>query len=286
MSDEPKQLQATFDVDDYDAEVVEGTGFEPGVKYLFKLEKPPAGKYMKFGAAKGGLFVLSKKCPEDIAAAYQKHPDQFEIFAYGEVNGQQALIPGRDFEKFKPFLNKTLDIAWVHETESGSKRLVFMSLNAGDKISVNPGHPEWESPAVKLARKVGYEPPSPKNKDGSPNKERFSFSFLHPGVTITAEVLRVKQKGSDKEREILDVDTIEPASSDGSAPDAQKQLESDIDPEIKMMVIELAEGCKTAVEVIKKVKTHLKDSGEKDPAVLGKYSEAISKMKVAKEILN
>jgi hypothetical protein len=285
MAEDAKQLQATFDVDDYDAEVVEGTGFEPGQKYQFKLEKPPVGKYMKYGAAKGGLFVLSKKCPEDLAASYQKHPDQFEIFENGEINGQQALIPGKDFEKFKPFLSKILDMAWVHETDGGSKRLVFMSVNASDKISVNPGHPEWESPSVKLARKCGYNPPAPKNKDGTPNKERFSFSFLHPGVTIMAEVLRVKQKGSDKEREVLDVDTIEPVSSDGSAPEAQKKLESDIDPEIKMTVIDLAEGCKTTVEVIKKVKLHLKETKDTDPATLGKYSEAITKMKAAKEIL-
>ena len=280
-----KQLQATFDVDDYDAEVVEGTGFEPGKMYQFKLEKPPVGKYMKYGAAKGGLFVLSKKCPEDLFKAYNKHPDQFEIFENGEINGQQALIPGKDFDKFKPYLNKILDMAWVHETDGGGKRLIFMSVNASDKISVNPGHPEWESPVVKLARKMGYNPPAPKNKDGTPNKERFSLSFLHPGVTIQAEVLRVKQKGSDKEREILDVDTIEPVSSDGSAPETQKKLESDIDPEIKMTIIDLAEGCKTTVEVIKKVKAHLKEIKDTDPAMLGKYSDAISKMKTAKEIL-
>jgi hypothetical protein len=52
-----------------------------------------------------------------------------------------------------------------------------------------------------------------------------------------------------------------------------------------MIVIELAVGCKSAVEIIKKVKTHLKENDVKDPAVLGKYSEAISKMKAAKEIL-
>ena len=148
-----KPLQATFDVDDYDAEVVEGTGFEPGVRYEFTLEKGATGKYMQYGAAKGGLLVLKKSCPDELAASYKRHPDQFDIFSTGEINGQQALVPGKDFEKFKPYLSKIVDVAWVHQTDSG-KRLIFMTLNAGDKMSVNPGHPEWESPAVRLARKL------------------------------------------------------------------------------------------------------------------------------------
>jgi hypothetical protein len=280
-----KPLQATFDVDDYDAEVVEGTGFEPGVRYQFSLEKGATGKYMQFGAAKGGLLVLKKNCPEDLAKSYQKHPDQFEIFSHGVINGQQALVPGRDFEKFKPYLSKIADVAWVHNTDSG-KRLIFMTLNLGDRMAVNPGHPEWESPAVRLARKLGYEPPAPKNKDGTPNKEKFSLSFLHPGLTITAEVLTQKRKGSDKETNVLDIDTIELVSQDGApaSKDQKKITGEDIDPEIKANVLDWADGAKSVVEVIRKAKAHLKET-KASPDMLGKYSEAITRMKESKEIL-
>lgn len=278
MSETAKPLQATFDVDDYEAESVEGIGFEPGVKYTFSIEKQPQGRFMQYGAAKGGLFVLSKKAPEDLVAQYQKHPDQFEIFTAGEINGFQALVPGRDFEKFKPYLSKTINVAWVHTTENGSKRLVFMQLNADEKVAVNPGHPEWESRNVKLARKMGVDVPPP----GS--KQKFNLSFLHPGVTIEAEVVMVKRKGSDKEYAELDLETITPASGESAAP-AQKTIGDDIDPEIKMTVLELAEGCRNAVEVIKKVKAYLKEQKETDPKVLGNYSAAITKMKDRKEIL-
>lgn len=275
---ETKPLQATFNVDDEEYETVEGIGFEPGTKYRFAIEKAPNGKYMQYGASKGGLYVLSKKCPEDLAQQYQKHPDQFEIFTSGEINGQQALVPGRDFEKFAPFMSKVIDVAFVHTTDSGAKRLIFMSLNAG-KPSVNPGHPEWESKETKIARKFGYDVPAP----GS--KEKFNFSWLHPGITIEAEVVIVKQKNSDKERPQIDIDTIELVDASGEPAKAQKTLSDDIDPEIKMTVLELAEGCKNAVEVIKKVKAHLKEIGEKDPKVLGDYSTAITRMKDRKEIL-
>jgi len=274
-----KPLQATFDVDDYDAETTEGIGFEPGVKYKFAVEKSPQGRYMQYGAAKGGLYVLSKKCPEDLANQYQKHPDQFEIFAAGEINGQQALVPGSDFDKFRPFLTKTISVAFVHTTETEQKRLVFMQFTAPDKPAVNPGHPEWESPIVRLSRKFGYEPPA------SGSKERFNLSWLHPGITIESEVVMTKQKNSDKERPTLDIDTIEVVTGEAAAPAQKKLSEDGIDPEIKMTILELAEGCKNAVEVIKKVKAHLKDAGEKDPKVLGDYSAAISKMKDRKEIL-
>ena len=274
-----KPLQATFDVDEESEETVEGIGFEAGVKYQFTIEKGAQGRYMQYGAAKGGLFVLSKKCPEDLAKQYQKHPDQFEIFTTGEINGQQALVPGRDFDKFKPFLTKTVSVAFVHTTESGQKRLVFLQMTSPEKPSVNSTHPEWESPAVRLSRKFGYEPPLP----GS--KERFNFSWLHPGITIESEIVMTKQKGSDRDRPALDIETIEIVSSDGKAEPQKKIAEDDIDPEIKMTVLELAEGCKSAVEVIKKVKAHLKDAGEKDPKVLGNYSAAITKMKDRKEIL-
>jgi hypothetical protein len=274
-----KPLQAMFDVEDWDSETVEGIGFEPGVRYQFAIEKNPQGKYMQYGAAKGGLFVLSKKCPDDLKTQYQKHPDQFEIFTAGEINGMQALVPGRDFEKFKPYLNKTIDVAWVHSTDSGQKRLVFMSLNASDKEAVNPGHPEWESRNVRLARKMGVDVPAPGSKD------RFNLSFLHPGVAITAEVVMVKPKGADRERPAIDIETIEPAEASGKEEPQKKLVEDGIDPEIRMTILELAEGEKSVVGVIKKVKAHLKASGETDAKVLGDYSAAISKMKDRKEIL-
>jgi hypothetical protein len=84
-AEQVKPLQATFDIEDEESEVVEGIGFEPGTKYKFSIEKPPQGKYMQYSAAKGGLFVLQKKCPEDLAQQYQKHPDQFEIFTAGHT---------------------------------------------------------------------------------------------------------------------------------------------------------------------------------------------------------
>lgn len=275
-----KPLQAMFDVDDEEAETVEGIGFEPGTKYRFTIEKPPQGKYMQYGAAKGGLFVLSKKCPEDLANQYQKHPDSFEIFTAGEINGIQALVPGKDFEKFKPFLSKIVDVAFVHTTDTGAKRLVFMSLAAGGNLAVNPGHPEWESLPVRISRKFGYEPPAPKSK------EKFNFSWLHPGITIEAEVVMVKQKNSDRERPALDIETIEVIDSEGKPAEAQKQIaEDDIDPEMRATIAEFAEGEKSVVAVIKKVKAYLKAEKIDDPKVLGDYSAAISKMKDRKEIL-
>jgi hypothetical protein len=274
-----KPLQAMFDVDDEEAETVEGIGFEPGTKYRFSIEKAPQGKYMQYGAAKGGGFVLSKKCPDDLANQYKKHPDQFEIFTAGEINGIQALVPGKDFDKFKPFMSKIVDVAWVHTTESGQKRLVFMTLNVQEHPAVNPGHPEWESKEILISRRLGYEPPAPKSK------EKFNFSWLHTGIAIEAEVVMTKQKGSDRERPAIDISTIELVSEEGAKPAQQQIAEEDIDPEIKMTVLELAEGCKNAVEVIKKVKAHLKETGEKDPKVLGNYSAAITKMKDRKEIL-
>ena len=239
------------------------------------------GKYMQYGLARtdgrAGLFVMNEKKNPELAASYYKHPDQFEIFANGEVNGQQALIPGPDFEKFRPIMSKVIDIGWCYTTPDEGKRLVFMSVNSGDRLSVNPRHPEWESPAVRIARKLGYTPPDPKSK------EKFSFSFLHPGLFITAEVLIVKQKGSERTRPQLDIDTIEVVSGDS---EPQKNIsEDDIDPEIKMTILEMAEGCKSAVEVIKKVKAYLKEQKVTDPAMLGHYSAAISRMKDRKEIL-
>jgi hypothetical protein len=280
---EAKPLQATFDVGDYDEETVEGVGFEPGVPYQFAIEKEPVGKFMQYGSAKGGLYVLQKKCPEELAGAYKKHPDQFEIFTAGEINGQPGLVPGKDFDKFRPYLNRTITVAWVYGTDDGSKRFISMTLNGSDKESVNPTHPEWESRNVKLARKLGYEPPEPKSK------EKFRFDFLHPGVTINAEVVMIQKKGDTRARPQIDVETIELLDSTGIVSDPQKTISDDgVDPEIKMTIQELAEGCKSAVEVIKKVKEHLKNE-KLTPAektkLLGDYSTAITRMKENKEIL-
>lgn len=280
MAEEMKPLQATFDVDEYEAEAVEGVGFEPGTKYTFTIEKPPQGRYMQYGAAKGGLFVLSKKCPTDLQQQYQKHPDQFEIFTSGEINGMQALVPGRDFEKFKPYLSKTINVAWVHTTDGGSKRLIFMSLNGSDQISVNPGHPEWESFNVRLARKFGMDIPDPKDKTAP----RFNLSFLHPGVTITAEVIMTRRKNDTKDRAEIDIETIEVVGSEDVS-NKQQKLSDDIDPEIRANVIECADDCKSVADVIKKVKAFLKEQKITDPAVLGQYTSAITKMKGRKEIL-
>lgn len=280
MADTPQQkpLQAMFDIGDTDAEVVEGTGFEPGTRYTFTIEKMPQGKYMQYGAAKGGLFVLSKKCPEDLRNQYEKHPDQFEIFTHGEINGIQALVPGRDFEKFKPFLSRTLNIAWVYSNENGTKRLVFMQLNVDEKVAVNPTHPEWESRNIRIARKMGIEIPAP----GS--KEKFSLSFLHPGLTISAEVVMTRKKNDTKDRAELDIETIEPAEAAEPGTSPQRTLEDDIDPEIRANVIEHADGCKSVAEALKKIKAFLKEEKITDPKVLGQYTTAITKMKERKEI--
>lgn len=278
MSEEQKPLQATFDIDDYEAEAVEGVGFEPHTRYQFTIEKPAQGKYMQYGAAKGGLFVLSKKCPDDLASQYQKHPDQFEIFAHGAPDGLQGLIPGRDYEKFKPFLSRMISVAWVHTTDGGAKRLVFMQLSADEKVAVNPGHPEWESRNVRLARKMGIEPPAPRSS------EKFTLSFLHPGVTISSEVVMVRRKNDTKDRAELDIETIELTGTNGEAPE-QRTLVDDIDPEIRANVLEHADGCKSVADVIKKIKVFLKDEKITDSKVLGQYTTAITRMKASKEIL-
>lgn len=280
---EGKPLQATFDIDDYDSEVVEGIGFEPGKRYEFTLEKAPQGKYMQYGAAKGGLYVLSKKCPEDLRHSYEKHPDQFEIFSTGEINGIQALVPGRDFDKFKPYLTKTASVAWVHNSDSGQKRLIFMNLNADEKTSVNPTHPEWESRNVRLARKCGMNIPNP----GTPEFKgfRFNLSFLHPGVTITSEVVMTRKKNDTRDRAELDIDTIELVSADGETKSQKSLPVDDIDAEIKMNILEHADGCKSVAEVVKKVRAFLKEQKITDTKVLGDYTAAIQKMKDRKEIL-
>lgn len=277
--DTSKPLQATFDVDEYEAEAVEGVGFESGVRYRFVIEKQPQGRYMQYGAAKGGLYVLSKKCPDDLREQYQKHPDQFEIFTHGEINGIQALVPGADFEKFKPYLSKTINVAWVHTTDSGTKRLIFMQLNASEQISVNEGHPEWESFNVRLARKFGIDIPNPRDK----NAPKFNLSFLHPGVAITAEVVMTRRKNQTRDNAEIDISTIEMDDAEEGA--SQQKIVDDIDPEIRANVIEHADGCKSVADVIKKIKAFLKEEKITDPKVLGQYTTAITKMKDRKEIL-
>lgn len=277
--DTSKPLQATFDIDEYEAEAVEGVGFEPGVRYRFTIEKQPQGRYMQYGAAKGGLYVLSKKCPDDLREQYQKHPDQFEIFTHGEINGIQALVPGADFEKFKPYLMKTINVAWVHTTDSGTKRLIFMQLNASEQISVNEGHPEWESFNVRLARKFGIDIPNPRDK----NAPKFNLSFLHPGVAITAEVVMTRRKNQTRDNAEIDISTIEMDDAEEGA--SQQKIVDDIDPEIRANVIEHADGCKSVADVIKKIKAFLKEEKITDPKVLGQYTTAITKMKDRKEIL-
>jgi hypothetical protein len=277
--DTSKPLQATFDVDEYEAEAVEGVGFEPGVRYRFVIEKQPQGRYMQYGAAKGGLYVLSKKCPDDLREQYQKHPDQFEIFTHGEINGIQALVPGADFEKFKPYLSKTINVAWVHTTDSGTKRLIFMQLNASEQISVNEGHPEWESFNVRLARKFGIDIPNPRDK----NAPKFNLSFLHPGVAITAEVVMTRRKNQTRDNAEIDISTIEMDDAEEGA--SQQKIVDDIDPEIRANVIEHADGCKSVADVIKKIKAFLKEEKITDQKVLGQYTTAITKMKDRKEIL-
>lgn len=277
--DTSKPLQATFDIDEYEAEAVEGVGFEPGVRYRFVIEKQPQGRYMQYGAARGGLYVLSKKCPDDLREQYQKHPDQFEIFTHGEINGIQALVPGADFEKFKPYLMKTINVAWVHTTDSGTKRLIFMQLNASEQISVNEGHPEWESFNVRLARKFGIDIPNPRDK----NAPKFNLSFLHPGVAITAEVVMTRRKNQTRDNAEIDISTIEMDDAEEGA--SQQKIVDDIDPEIRANVIEHADGCKSVADVIKKIKAFLKEEKITDPKVLGQYTTAITKMKDRKEIL-
>ena len=297
MSQEPRQLQAQFDPDEIDVEVSEGFAFEKGKLYTFVLEQPSRGKYIQYGPQSpktmvidgvtyplAGSYSLSKKVPKELLKQYLSHPDQFEIFTNGDVNGQQALIPGKDFAQFKPFLSGTVDMAWVHESEEGGKRLVYMSLSA-DRVSISEKHPGdrgFESPAVILARKLGVD---------IGLKKQFSWSFLHPGVAIEAEVEMVQRKGDTRERPQIVFDSIQKAdneSGSGSGSPSQSKVADDIDPEIKMTVLELADGCTSVVAVIKKVKEHLKNENLEKAEMaelLGKYSDAINKLKNSGEIL-
>ena len=298
MSDIQKPLQAILDTDDYDVEVVEGTGFEEKTSYQFVIEQPARRQLMMYGSPSSktatinghtyplsGLFVLSKKCPEELRNEYIMHPDQFEIMVPGETNGVQSLVKGKDFDKFRPYLSETLKIVWVHSNESG-KRLIFMDVDLNERVSVNPTHPEWESRIVKLSRKLGYIPPEPKNKDGTPNKERFNLSFIHPGLNIMAEVVKAEQKNKDGTKKLvdkLDQETIEVVTAEGK-PQEQKELPAnEIDAEVRMNIQEFAEDAKTVSDINKKVKAHLKETGELNR--LGEYASAIQILKDRKEIL-
>ncbi len=293
---EAKPLQAQFDVGNYETETEEGSGFEPGVRYTFRIDKEPVGKYMQYGKTPNpitiegqtftpsGLYVLSKKIPKDLAKSYYAHPDQFEIFAIGEVSGQQALVPGRDFGKFKDFLTPTIKFAW--KCEEQNNRLIFQDLGDAAHPVVNPAHPEWESISVKLGRKLGYVPPESK-VNGKPNPEKFNWGFLHVGVEITAEVVKIPSKDPKyRDTDTIDIDTIQLVSADGRANPQTKITTDDIDADMKVLIMENAEGAKNQSEVFKKVIDALK---EKKVAYNSKQKSellsAIDKMKNAKEIL-
>ncbi len=282
VDNEAKPLQAQFDVGELEAETEEGIGFEPGTRYTFSIDKEPQGKYMQYGAKRtdglAGLYVMSKKIPADLFASYQKHPDQFEIFTAGEINGQQALVPGKDFDKFKQFLTPTIKLGWKCK-ENG--RLVFMDLGDATSPRVNSTHPEWESVSVRLARRMGYNVPEPKI-NGKPNPEKFNWSFLHVGVEISAETLTVKSKDPQyKDQIALDIDTIELLGADGKVEPQTKIVTDDIDADLKIKILEAAEGAKTPAEIFKKVVAAEKFDSKQKASLLA----AITRMKDAKEIL-
>ena len=271
-SDEAKPLQATFDVDE-EVETQEATGFERGTAYTLVMERAPVGKYMQYGAKRtdglAGLYVLGNKIPKELKEEYQKHPDRFEIFTAGEINGQQALVPGADYDKFKPFLTRTMKVAWKCEDNG---RLIFMDLPYTPLV--NPSHPQWENAATKLARQMSYNIKA---------KESFSWSFLHPGVRIKAEIIMKQIKGTEKENPEIDLDTVELADADSKP---QKSLPQELDPEMQAVVLECAEGAKNIAGVIQKVKAYLKaEKKESGPEVIGKYMAVASAMKSSGDIL-
>lgn len=284
VDNEAKPLQAQFDVGDLEVGTEEGIGFEPGTRYTFSIDKEPQGKYMQYGAKRtdglAGLYVMSKKIPAELLASYQKHPDQFEIFTAGEINGQQALVPGKDFDKFKQFLTPTIKLGWKCKENN---RLVFMDLGDATSPRVNTTHPEWESVSVRLARRLGINVPEPKI-NGKPNPEKFNWSFLHVGVEISAETLNIKSKDPQYRDQIaLDIDTIERLGAGGAAADPQAKLPTDdIDADLKIKIMEAATDAKTPAEVFKKIVAAEKGMDSKSKASL---LAAITRMKDAKEIL-
>ena len=287
---EAKPLQAMFDVGDHEAETVEGTGFEPGTAYTFSIDKEPRGQYMQYGKNRtdglANLFVLAKKAPEDLTIQYHRHPAQFEIFTAGEINGMQALVPGSDFDKFAPFLTPVIKVGWKCQENN---RIIFMDLGDAGHPVVNPGHPEWESVSVRLGRKMNYDVPEP-NINGKKNPEKFSWSFLHMGVKIKAEVVMQKPfKEGGKENPAIDIDTVELLDSNGEAAEPQKTIgDADADNEMKEKIKELAAGCKTRSNVINKVREFIKSqklNKADESAMLGEYSQMIGKMHDQKQIL-
>jgi len=269
---EAKPLQATFDTDE-EVETVEATGFERGTAYTLVMERAPTGKYMQYGAKRtdglAGLYVLGNKVPKELKADYQQHPDRFEIFRSGEINGQQALVPGSDFDKFKPFLTRTMKVAWKCE-ENG--RLIFMDLPYVPVV--NPSHPEWENISAKLARKMSHDLKA---------KESFSWSFLHPGVRIKAEIVMKQIKGTDKENPEIDIDTVTLADEESKP---QKTIAPELDPEMSAIVLECSDGAKNIAGIIQKVKKYLKENDmEAGPEIIGKYMAVASAMKSSGMIL-
>ena len=261
VDSEAKPLQAVFDIGNEEVDVEEGTGFEPRVEYTFSLDREARGTYMTYGKTPkpvtvgerkftpAGLYVLGKKIPVELHAEYFSHPDQFEIFTPGVVNGQQVLIPGRDFEKFKPFLTQRVHAGWKCK-ENG--RLVFMDLALPFKV--NPGHPEFENDVTHLARKLGYEPPVAKI-NGKPNPEKANLGFLHAGIEIIAEIVTIKSNNPQyKDTIAIDIDTIKIVGAEGRTSPQAKISIDDIDAELQMQIEEAAEGCTKESEVFKKMK--------------------------------
>jgi hypothetical protein len=285
MVEEVRPLQATFDIENEETETVEGTGFEPGTMYTLLIEREPRGTFMQYGKSpkknpeRAGLYTLSNKTAgKELAADYYAHPDRFEIFAPGLINGQQALVAGKDYEKFKPYLTRVVKLAFKCEENS---RLVFMDLPDASGPVVNESHPEWESVSVRLARKFG-ESPKPKTA--------WSYSFLHPGVRIKAQIVMVPSKvAGGRDQAVVDIETIELAS-DTATPQKTLPVEP-LDPAIQAVIIEVADGCKGAGQVFKKAMEKL--IADKAYATLkdvptelkGKYYAAISAMKASGDIL-
>ena len=293
METEAKPLQATFDIDGEEFDVEEGVGFSPDETYTFTLDREPTGKFMMYGKTPkpitveghtfipAGLLVLGKKIPKELHIEYLSHPDQFEIFTPGVVNGQQQLVPGKDFEKFRPYMSQVINIGWKC-VENG--RLVFQQLSM--PFRVNPSHPEFENDATALARKFGYEPPQAKI-NGKPNPEKATLSWLHPGVGIKAKTYMIKSKDpAYRDTVAIDIDSIElVGGEDRTSPQATITTD-DIDADLKVSIMEAAEGCSKPAEVFKKIVDEAKK--EKRTFTSAQKTDllaAINRMKDAKEIL-
>ena len=101
-----------------------------------------------------------------------------------------------------------------------------------------------------------------------------------------AEVVKAEQKNKDGTKKLvdkLDQETIEVVTAEGKAKEQQELKPDEIDAEVRMNIQEFAEDAKTVSDINKKVKAHLKESGELNR--LGEYASAIQIMKDKKEIL-